>query len=212
MDIVKNKADKWRFVRLLYYMNDEFADENWGRNKDTQKRGLFARSIAWPTRKPLVKILAYCLMSNHFHLLLKEIKEGGVSLFMKKLGDSITRHFNEKYKEKGSIFQGAYKSRTVNSDEYLRYVAVYVMVKNLFELYPKGGLKGAMKNFDDAWEWAMEYPFCSLADYAGGRDYSIVLDKDLLGEIFIKPKFFKEFARDCILGRKLDNFTEVRCL
>jgi len=201
MHITKNKSDQWRFVRLLYFMNDEFADENWERKNN--KQGLLVRPMNWPTKRPLVKILAYCLMPNHFHLILKEIREGGVSMFMKKLGESMTRHFNEKYQEKGSIFQGAYKSRTINSDEYLRYVGAYVMAKNPFELYPKGGLEGATKDFEDAWQWAVDYPFCSLADYGGGRGYSVILDKDLLGEIFISPKKFKEFCQSC-------KFTDVR--
>ncbi|MEK7088362.1 MAG: transposase [Patescibacteria group bacterium] len=201
MDITKNKSDQWRFVRLLFYMNNEFADENWERR--TKKQGMFSWPVDLPTRRPLVKILAYCLMPNHFHLILKEIKDGGVSLFMKKLGESMTRYFNEKYQEKGSIFQGAYKSRTIDSDEYLRYVGAYVMAKNTFELYPKGGLEGAMKNFDDAWKWATDYPFCSLADYSGGREYSVILDKDLLGEIFASAKKFKDFCQNC-------KFTDVR--
>ena len=126
---------------------------------------------------------------------------------MQKLGQSMTNHFNEKYRQKGSIFQGSYKGRTVEDDNYFRYLAVYVMVKNPFELYPKGGLEGSRKNFDDAWDWAIDYPFCSLADYAGKRKNSPILEKGLLGEIFSKPSDFKNFAKDCILGRKLDVVT-----
>ena len=119
---------------------------------------------------------------------------------MKKLGQSMTNHFNNKYKSRGSIFQGAYKGKTINNDEYLRYVAVYIMVKNAFELFP-GGLKKAVENFELAWKFAVEYPFGSLADYVAGRT-SPIINRDILGEIFYKPSELKSFARDVIEGGK----------
>ena len=64
----------------------------------------------------------------------------------------------------------------------------------------KGGLRGATENFDDAWAWAIQYPFSSLGEYAGIRK-SPILEKDLLGEIFESPVDFKEFSKDYILGR-----------
>ncbi|OHA17850.1 MAG: hypothetical protein A2664_00090 [Candidatus Taylorbacteria bacterium RIFCSPHIGHO2_01_FULL_46_22b] len=200
MSIVNDDADRWRFVRLLYYVNDVYANEWWER--DTKNLGIFGRPDSWPERKPLVKILGYTLMSNHFHLFLKEINKGGISKFMQRLCGSMTRTFNEKYDQKGSIFQGAYKARTVNDDEYMRYLAVYIMVKNPFELYP-GGWTKAIRTFNDAYDWATRYPFSSLADYAGERDHSQILDKDILGEIFQNPRDLKNFAKDCIEGIKL---------
>lgn len=205
LPITKSKSDQWRFIRLLYYMNDAYSDVNW--DKVTRKISLFHRPNGWPEQKPLTKILGYCLMPNHFHLILKEVVKGGVSLFMKKLCESMTKHFNEKYDEKGSIFQGAYKSRTVETDEYLRYLAVYVMLKNPLELYPRGGFAGAMRNFDAAWNWATNFQFSSLADYSAGERSSVIVDKDLLGEIFVKSSSLKSFAEDCILGRKLNERT-----
>ncbi|MES2059675.1 MAG: transposase [Patescibacteria group bacterium] len=208
LNIVEDDSDRWRFLRLLYYMNDGRFDRNWERVTSepslTKLKAYkpFARFPLWPKRKPIVKILAYTLMPNHFHLLLKEITKGGISKFMQRIGQSMTERFNEKSgsRGKGSIFQGSYKARTVNDDIYLRYLASYIMVKNVFELYPNGGLVGASKNFEDAWQWAIKYPFGSLADYCGDRK-SVLIDKDILGEIFT-PSNFKRFAKDVILGGK----------
>ncbi len=202
LPIIGDETDQWRNLRLLYFKNDRFVAENWER--DTKDLGMFTRPPEWPEQNPIVRILCYTLMPNHFHVLIKEIVEGGMSLFMKKIGDSMTGTFNEKYKSKGSIFQGSYKSRTVGDDTYLRYLAVYIMVKNPMELYPKGGLAGAMKNFDDAWEWALSYQFSSLGDYAGKRlgKTSPVIEKDILGEVFANPREFKAFAKEVILAGK----------
>ncbi|HEV8666958.1 MAG TPA: transposase [Candidatus Paceibacterota bacterium] len=181
-------------------MNDEFFDHNWERV--TKELGFLQRPDTWPEQKHLVKILCFTLMPNHFHLILKEIKKGGVSEFMQKLGQSMTNHFNQKYKQRGSIFQGSYKAKNIGRDEHLRYAAAYIMVKNVFELYPNGGLRCATKDFDKAWEWAIKYSFSSLGDYAGVRENSVIIEKEILGEICTKPLQFKKFARDVILGGK----------
>ena len=196
LPITGDEADKNRFLHLLFYMNDEFLDENW---HNAPRRSAFFRPESWPERIPLVHIVAYTLMSNHIHLLLKEIREGGISTFMQKVGQSMTNHFNQKYDQQGSLFQGSYRARTVQSDKYLRYVSAYIMVKNVFELYPKGGLKAAITHFGDAWEWAIEYPFSSLGEYIGTRPVTI-LEKNGMQKIFSSRDEFRDFAYDVMKG------------
>ena len=198
MPIVGDEFDKVRFLKLLFHMNDTYIDHDWD---IVAHENPFHRPEEWPERQPLVNVVAFTLMPNHAHLLLKEIEEGGISAFMQKVGQSMTNHFNLKYHQKGSLFQGPYRGKTINDDEYLRYVAAYIMVKNVFELYPKGGLKGAITHFDPAWRWAVTYRFSSLSTYAGESTLPI-LETGLLGEIFSDPRDFKEFGRDVILGGK----------
>lgn len=206
LPIVRDVYDQKRFPRLLYHLNDEYRDEYWERSISDLDQ--FARPEHWPEREPLVKILAWTLMTNHLHLVLKEIREGGIAKFTQKIFGSMTTHFNAKYEEHGSLFQGAYRGRTVDlhGDEYLRYLAVYVMVKNTFELYP-GGLEQAVTHFDEAYAWAVKYPFCSLEDYTGAST-SPILDKDIFGELFESPNDFKDFSRECMLY-KLDQFKDL---
>ncbi|HBV00904.1 MAG TPA: hypothetical protein DEF00_00725 [Candidatus Taylorbacteria bacterium] len=201
LPITKDTSEQWRFVRLLFYMNDVYSNDDWER--ETNGIGMFGRPDSWPERNPLVKILAWTLMQNHFHLLLKEIKDRGISKFMQKLGNSMSTYANLKHKEKGSLFQGAYKSRTVMEDRYLRYLAPYIMVKNVFELYP-GGYKRAVAEFDRAWQWALTYSYSSLADYVNNRE-SPITDNDILGEIFSSPREFRTCARDMVLSRRFED-------
>jgi len=120
-------------------------------------------------------------------------------MFMQKLGTSMANHFNEKYKEKGSLFQGPFRSRTINDDTYLRYGSAYIQVKNAFELFPEGPLI-AGNNFEKAYAWATSSPYTSLGNYAGARE-SPIIDKDILGEIFT-PAEMKSFVKDFIEGRQ----------
>lgn len=210
MEIVRNDSDRWRFVKLLYYLNDEFQVDNWERCLDDL--AMFERPKEWPERRPLVCVSAWTLLPNHFHLCLQEIHAGGVSKFMQRLCGSMSANFNAKYNEKGSIFQGAFKSRTVGDDNYLRYLAPYIMVKNVFELYPRGGLKASVKNFDDAWRWAtQEYRFSSLPVYANEKDSPIV-DRNILHDIFETPAVFKKRAREMVLGHGQYNEKEHETL
>ncbi len=197
--IVRDEADQWRFLRMLFLLNDKSFNKNW---VYSETKSVFSRPKSWPARTPIVGLISYTLMPNHIHLILEEIEEGGVTLFMKRLGQSMTNYSNDKYHEKGSLFQGAYKSKTITDDTYLRYVAAYVMVKNTFELYPEGGLQAGVEDFDKVWDWAVEYNFSSLGDYSGNRNNSPVLtENNLLKEIFIKDSF-KEYSRNVILGGK----------
>ncbi|MEK9135017.1 MAG: transposase [Patescibacteria group bacterium] len=217
-EIIRQSKDRWHFLEMLYYFNTNsstgrpFRDlkktEMERSNLSKQGRNPFVWPGIWPSRKPIVKIMAFCLMPNHFHLFLKEIVEGGVSIFMKKLGNGMTGYFNLKHKETGRLFQGPYKMKRIDEEMYFKYLSVYIQVKNVFELYP-GGYEKAVQEFDKAYEWAIKYPYGSLADYAGKRN-SPIIDKDVLGELFSSPEEYKEFARQCLeeidLDEKLSKF------
>ena len=111
--IVRDSNDKWRFLQVLYYFNNEFSPANpLHALEDALKLDFNSRLVwpeNWPTHKPIVKIIAFALLENHFHLLLKEITEGGISKFMQKLGTGVTNRFNTKYHEVGRLFQVSYK-------------------------------------------------------------------------------------------------------
>ena len=200
--IVRQTSDRWHFLQALYYFNNEISVINPFKSLTKKVDARFSHKLIWPRewlpKKPLVKILAFSLMENHFHLLLKEIREDGIVLFMQKFGTGIAKYFNAKYREVGRLFQGRYKAKVVDKDEYLTYLSVYIQVKNPFELYPKG-IEGAVRNFDAAFEWAVKYPYCSLAGYAGRRS-SPIISRDILAEMFEAPEKYKEFAKDCILS------------
>jgi|SaaInlStandDraft_4_1057021.scaffolds.fasta_scaffold22751_2 putative transposase len=74
----------------------------------------------------LVKVVTYCLNPNHFHLLLKQEHESGISKYMQKITTGYTMYFNKKYKSSGSLFQGKFKSILVEDDAYLYHLSAYI--------------------------------------------------------------------------------------
>lgn len=119
-DVFLDPNDHERFIKLLYACND------------TQQVRLARQGLTLPQlitegrTKPIVDICAYCLMPNHFHLLLYETTESGISNFMQKLSTGYTMFFNKKYNRVGSLFQGTFKSKHVQKDEQLRHLVTYI--------------------------------------------------------------------------------------
>jgi len=220
-EIVRSEEDKWRFVQTLRFFNDISSSQNILRDifRNLKKKGWSVLNTDqlqrvpesvfelgwppnWPERNPLVKILCYCLVPNHFHLLLKEIREGGISKFMQKFGIGLTNYFNLKYKEVGRLFQGSYKGKIIKDQEYIEYLSVYIQVINVLELFP-GGIEEALKNLDKALKFAEDYQFSSYRDSIGLRK-SLIIDKDILGEIFPTSEDYKKFVKEIIESRKYE--------
>jgi len=201
MDIVHDDNDRWNLLRMLFYMNDSNYLRNWERSLSDLKAGIFVWPKEWPAQKRLIHVLAFCLHDNHLHLLVKQAQEQGISQFMKRFGSGFSIRYNKKHGGSGSVFQGKYRSRIINSDTELREVAQYIMTKNVFERYPNGGLKEAEYDFEEACAWALTDSFSSFCEYAGDRK-SPIITKDLLEDFFPTPGEFKGEARDYLLRRK----------
>ncbi|MEX1026989.1 MAG: transposase [Candidatus Paceibacterota bacterium] len=196
MEIFHDTNDYWACNNLLYHLNDSSKPLNWKRDLKQSNVSVFGRPDHWQEREPLVLVLCYCIHSNHIHLLLKEIKEDGISKFMQGLPNSLSQRYNKKYGGSGSIFQGPYQSRHIETDADLHNVALYIMAKNVMERFP-GGISSAAQNFDGAWKWAVEDNFSSFPDYGANRN-SPITEKEVLGDHFPVPARFKNEVSDYI--------------
>lgn len=198
--IVRDDADRWRFLKLLRYLNDDNVPRNWEREigPDHVRNG-FTRPDSWRSQKPYVSIVAFCLMDNHFHLLLQEREENGISTFMHRLCRSMAAHFNAKYDEYGALFQGSYFARVVSDDEHLQYLATYIQVKNTLERYP-GGIANALQEFDRAFAWAQRDPFSSLASYIGLRS-SALIDSNVIDDFFPDRSDIRHISKEILYDR-----------
>ncbi len=83
------------------------------------------------SKKKLVKIFAYCSLPNHFHLLLQQVSDNGISEFLKKVTGGYTSYFNDKYERSGALFQGRFKRIQVPSNEKLLQLSAYINYNHL---------------------------------------------------------------------------------
>ncbi len=142
-----------------------------------------------------VELTAFCLMPNHYHLLVKEVEEGGIAYYMQRVGSGYTKYFNTKYEASGRIFQGAYKSRHVADDNYLLYLSAYIH-RNPREL-------PAWKNKE------FEYPWSSLKDFTEANRWGGLLMSDIIAGQFetTKNSNYKDFVKTSpakVLEEELD--------
>ena len=123
---MRDEKDKWNFLQMLYYFNSEDSPPNPMQTlKNTLKSDFNTRLVwpdTWPVRKPLVNLHAFVLKDNHFHIISEELVEGGTTKFMRKLGTGMTNRFNTRYQETGKLFQGSYRARLIDDENYFRYV------------------------------------------------------------------------------------------
>lgn len=131
-------------------------------------------------KKPLVDIIAYNILPNHFHFILREIKEGGISDYIKRLTGGYTWYFNHKNKRNGSLFQGPFKAKHIDSNEYLLHCSVYV---NLNDKIPLGGLAAKSGDLTKS----------SWKEYLGENNEN-VCKRDIVLEQFKNIAEYKEFA------------------
>lgn len=83
-----------------------------------------------PKKGKLINFICYCLNPNHFHFILEQVIDNGIAKFMQKLGAGYTTYFNKKQDRSGCLFQGAFKSQHINTNEYLLHTSVYVNLNN----------------------------------------------------------------------------------
>lgn len=143
-----------------------------------------------PTSK-LVNVVCFCLNKNHYHMLLEQLVDGGISEFMKRLGGGFTKYFNIKYKRNGVLLQSKFKSIHIDSNEYLLHLSTYINLNNHVH-----GLKSSM--FRSSWD---EYKnsgtdgICSkdiiLEQFKSKKEYKIFAE-DSLKDILVRRELFKE--------------------
>lgn len=130
-------------------------------------------------RKTL-ELLSFCLMPNHFHLLLRPHDTQAIPIFMKQLSNAYTQYFNNKHKRQGALFQGRYKAVKIDTDNQLIHVSRYIhlnpYVANLCEK-------------------AENYPWSSYQDYLDPERESLC-SRRLIQSFFSSPNKYKEFVED----------------
>jgi len=113
----------------------------------------------------IINIGAYCLMPNHFHILVREKIEGGISKYMLKLLTSYSMYFNKKYKRTGGLFEGKFKSNHVDNDNYLKYLYSYIHL-NPAKLIDKNWKEKRVKNVNKLLDYVFSYQYSSLKEYS----------------------------------------------
>jgi len=171
--IFKKKFDYLKFLKsLFYYQNTNPPNQRQKIIQEMQQKQDF-----------LVKIIAFCLMPNHFHLLLKQQKNNGIVRFISLIQNSYSRYFNLKYQRKGGVFEGRFKAIRIETEAQLLHLSRYI------HLNPHSSY--LTKTLDQLFL----YPYSSLPEYLGKSDKSLS-QKEIILAHFPSKISYRKFIED----------------
>lgn len=193
-DIFMEENDYLRFIHDLYEFNDTSPA-----NPNNRRIVGGTTSNNNKERDQLVEIICFCLMPNHFHLILRQLKEDGITQFMKKLGTGYAMYFNKKYERVGSLFQGRFKSILVGSDEYLVHLSRYIHL-NPVGLVDQHWSKQGIESWPKVKKFLQNYRYSSYLDYIQIRNFPSVTSRDFLLSYFKAPEDYQNFVEEFAAG------------
>ncbi len=179
--IFKDVADYDRFLELLFLSNSFLAVDIRHVRKSYEPIYDFERGDS------LVHIGAYCLMPNHFHILLTQAVEHGIQKFMQKLLTGYSMYFNKKYERSGALFESRFKSQHASTDEYLKYLFSYIHL-NPIKLIQSDWKDVGIRDIDRVKEYLNEFRYSSLNDYFGNRIESSIIEPAKFPGYFLNKK------------------------
>lgn len=178
----EDTRDYHRFLELLYLANDEMP-----LRRDEIDARRFEEVLTIPRGNRLVAIGAFCLMPNHFHLVLKEVSEGGIAAFMHKVGTAYIGYFNPRHGRVGNLFLKPFRSRHASTDRYFQHLINYVHC-NPAALYEPGWKTGHVVDPQFLEERLVTYPYSSLNAHAGAHTPNrAILDPEVFSVVRTAP-------------------------
>jgi putative transposase len=201
--IFLDNQDHFRFIHDLFEFNDEDSVLNMAYYFNSKPMGTgpqyFERERR--PRKLLVEILIFTLMPNHFHLLLKQKREKGITKFMQKLGTGYTMYFNKKYERVGSLFQGRFKAVLVSEDSHFTHLPFYIHA-NPLDLNYRGST---------SIDFLRKYRWSSFLDYIGKKNFPSVTSRKLFLEFFGGEREYEKATEEWLKERErnLEKIKEI---
>src|SRR3989344_5441793 len=201
--IFTTERDCDRFMSLLYLANSDKSINYrnvWSKYKGRSLTDFFREESRVPA---LVEVLAYALMPNHFHLVLRQKTDEGVTKFMRKLATGYSMYFNLIHQHSGVLFQGRFKSSHIGTDSYFRYIFSYVHLNPLDIVVPDWK-DGAISNPNKARKFLADYRYASYRDYCvGERPERAILSYDAAPDFLKTDNDIEEMLEDYTKGRIL---------
>ena len=205
--IFLEEKDYFRFIHDLFEFNDEAPAMNiYYRFPYLRFYEVFYEVEPRKNRKIIVKILAFSLMPNHYHLMLEEIKERGIVKFMQKLNTGYTMYFNQKYQRGGPLCSGRFKAVAIEKESHFIHLPFYIHF-NCLDLIELQWREGKIKNFSKAINFLNAYRWSSHLDYSGIKNFPSVIQTEFLNKIFKEPKHYCLLIRNWI---KQMNWEEIK--
>lgn len=179
----EDDSDRLRFLHDMFVFNDVNPVDSNHRRKGTHKTA--------SERERLVNIHSFALMPNHYHMLVEERVENGISFFMRKLNMGYAKYFNDKHKRSGVLWQGTFKKVPIVKDAHFLYIPYYIHL-NPLDLTTTKWRTGSVKNTKAAIAKLFQYRWSSFLDYNSKTNFPSLIQTNFLSEILGSTERQKE--------------------
>lgn len=184
--IFHENNDYFRFLFLILYFQSTEKVEHIGRMvKDFAislgQHPMLAKLEQKVAKGRTVELVAFCIMPNHFHLILKEVEERGISSYMQRILNAYGKYYNTKYQKSGHVFQGAFRSSHIGDDRYMHHLSAYIH-RNPREL------RGWVNK--ESW-----YAWSSFQDFIGKNRWGSLLVPDVVMGEFKDKNHYEKFVK-----------------
>jgi len=166
-------------IQFYSYLDPPLRFSHYNRLENKEKFLLKLKS----SHPKLIDLYSFCLMPNHFHFLVKQLRDDGILSFMRNFQNSYARYFNVKTERHGSLFQNQFKAVRIETDEQFLHVCRYIHLNPISSYVVK-----SIKELEN-------YQWSSLPDYLGMRNLEFV-DKEFVLNYFSSIEKFKSFTYD----------------
>jgi len=190
-----NRNDYKRAILTLSYYRFASPPVRLSRFKEFSQEERNRIVASMRKKEKFAEIVSFVFMPNHFHLLLKQATNKGISYFLSKFTNSYTKYFNTKYNRVGPLFQGVFKSVHIESDEQLMHISRYIHLNPIVSaVIGKQSL--------------LSYPWSSLPEFL--TEKSDLIFRDPVLEHFQTAEHYKKFVFDNIdYGRELEGIKHL---
>lgn len=175
-DLFIQPRDYKRFLKTFYYYQFQGPKTKFSNFNKSE-----LTTLRLTPEKRLVEIYCYCMMPNHFHFLVKQLKDNGISIFMSQLSNSYTKYFNTKNRRVGSLLQGTFKSVLVENNEQFIHLSRYIHINPI--------VSGITNDLDS-------YLWSSYHEYTAGVESFCSIHPIL--DLFPSRKKYEQFLKDHI--------------
>ena len=183
--IFETDQDRLRFLFLLLTFQGEAVIKNISReirqNVQSSTLHILGELKSEILKKRMVELVVFCLAPNHFHTIIRELVDNGISKYMQRVLTAYTKYFNTRHEKSGHLFQGPYKSVHISEDRQLMHTSAYIH-KHPCEI------KGWMGK-------EHLYPWSSYQDCIGENRFEELLVTDIITDRYVKDKGVSSYKK-----------------
>jgi len=198
---------------VLHFAQDDKKGRESGARAALAQNG---QGLPSPERDRFVDVLLFALMPNHIHLLVRQLKDNGISKYMQKIGNGLSNYFRGKYglKLTGHFFQDRFKSVYVKTDEQLMVLFSYIHTNPLSLIEP-GWKENGISNPEKAIHFLeSKYRWSSYFDYLGKKNFPSVTERDFLLEVIGGQDGGREIVNSWIqektkMRKEIEKFNDI---